>query len=265
VIVGEVALKDRSSQLERGLVTVLIADDHELILEGLALLVGTMPACQVIGVAHGGQEAVALALELRPQVILMDARMPGLSGAEATARILAERPDTAVVMVTMFVDDDSVFRALRAGARGYVLKGASKAELERAITAAANGEALFDEAVVERFSRYFTATDASSGARPFPDLTPREREVLGLLAQGLKNHEIARHLQVTTKTVRNHVSNVLGKLGVQGRNEAAVRAREAGMGALNLDNRPGVGARSARQLVLSMNRDGIRGSLDDEE
>jgi len=230
---SEMARGGGSAQPERGVMTVLIADDHELILEGLALLVGTMSACQVVGVAHGGEEAVALATELRPQVILMDARMPGLTGAEAIARILAERPETAVVMVTMFVDDDSVFRALRAGARGYVLKGASKAELERAITAAAHGEALFNEAVVERFSRFFTATDVPNGARPFPDLTPREREVLALLAQGLKNHEIARHLQVTVKTVRNHVSNVLGKLGAKDRGEAAAQAREAGIGVVS--------------------------------
>lgn len=237
-MVGEMARSGRSSQFESGVMTVLIADDHELILEGMALLVGTMPSCQVVGLAHDGQEVVALATELQPQVILMDARMPGLSGAEATARILAERPDTAVVMVTMFVDDDSVFHALRAGARGYILKGATKAELERAITAAANGEALFDEEVVGRFSHYFAATDVSGGARPFPELTPREREVLALLAQGLKNHEIARHLQVTVKTVRNHVSNVLGKLGAEDRREAAVRAREAGMGASHESRRP---------------------------
>lgn len=240
--VGKLALAEPSSQVERGTVSVLIADDHELILEGLALLVGTMPACQVVGVAHSGQEAAALALELRPRVVLMDARMPGLSGTEAAARILAEQPDAAVVMVTMFVDDHSVLCALRAGAKGYVLKGASKAELERAIVAAANGEALFDEAVVERFSRYFTATDVSGSAQPFPELTPREREVLSLLAQGLKNREIARQLEITVKTARNHVSNVLGKLGVQSRTEATLRARAAGMGGLNL-HEPGVEAR----------------------
>lgn len=208
--------------------TVLLADDHELFLEGLALLVGSMPGCEVVATAKGGARAVELAREHQPDVVLMDARMPDLSGAEATARIVAERPATAVVMVSMFADDESVFQALRAGARGYVLKGATKAELRRAIDAAAHGEALFDRAVVERFSRYFSASQA--GAVPFADLTSREREVLALIANGLTNNEIARRLNVTGKTARNHVSNVLGKLGVPSRVEAALRAREAGLG-----------------------------------
>lgn len=213
---------------EEGPTTVLVADDHELFLEGLALLVAAMPECEVVGMAHDGDEAVELARELRPRVVLMDARMPGLSGTEAAARIVAERPGAAVVMVTMFADDELVFRAMRAGAKGYVLKGATKAELQRAIQAAANGEALFDHDVVQRFSRYFSAASAA-GALPY-DLTPREREVLSLLARGLSNPEIARHLLVTPKTVRNHVSSVLGKLGVASRHEAALKAREAGLG-----------------------------------
>lgn len=155
--------------------------------------------------------------------------MPVLSGAEAAARILSERPRTAVVMVTMFADDESVFHALRAGASGYVLKGANKAELERTITAAANGEAHFGHDVAKRFSHYFAATHGVGVAQPFPELTGREREVLALLAQGRTNAEIARQLQVTPKTARNHVSNVLGKLGAADRRDAAQRAREAGM------------------------------------
>lgn len=210
--------------------TVLVVDDHELFVEGLALLVATVPSCRVVGVAHDGQQAVEMARELKPQVILMDARLPGLSGAEATARILADRPETAVVIVSMFADDDSVFRALRAGARGYVLKGATKAELGRAIEAAANGEAFFGHAVVERFRYFFSAPTSSAGALPFPDLTPREREVLTLVARDLHNAEIARRLQVTPKTVRNHVSNILGKLAVPSRNDAARQARAAGLG-----------------------------------
>lgn len=210
-------------------VTVLVADDHELFLEGLAALVSTMPSCRVVGAAHDGQEAVGLAKKLKPQVVLMDARMPGLSGTEAAARIVAELPSTAVVMVTMFADDESVFQALRAGASGYVLKGATKAELERAITAAANGEAHFGHDIIKRFSHYFAAPYDAGRAQPFPDLTIREREVLTLLAQGLTNVEIARQLQVTAKTARNHVSNVLGKLGAADRGDAAQRAREAGM------------------------------------
>lgn len=214
----------------QGQTTVLVVDDHELFLEGLALLVGTVPSCRVVGVAHDGAQAVAMARELRPQVVLMDARLPGLSGAEATARIVADRPGTAVVIVSMFADDDSVFRALRAGARGYVLKGASKAELGRAIEAAANGEAFFGHAVVERFRHFFAAFPGAGFAVPFPELTPREREVLTLVARDLHNLEIARLLRVTPKTVRNHVSNILGKLEVTSRNDAARKARAAGMG-----------------------------------
>lgn len=208
-------------------VTVLVADDHELFLEGLALLVAAMDGCEVVGMAHDGAQAVELAKRLGPRVVLMDARMPRLSGPEAITRLVAELPGTAVVMVTMFADDELVFHAMRAGAKGYVLKGASKAELERAIMAAANGEALFDHDIVERFSRYF-AGDPMGGTLPF-DLTPREREVLTLLARGLSNPAMARELQVTTKTVRNHVSNVIGKLGVGTRQEAAAKAREAGV------------------------------------
>ncbi len=216
-------------QQTKGATTVLVADDHELFLEGLAALVATMPSCKVVGMAHDGQEAVDLARKLKPQVILMDARMPVLSGAEAAARILSERPEAAVIMVTMFVDDESVFHAMRAGASGYVLKGATKEELGRAISAAANGEAHFGHDVRERFSSYFAAPHEANGARPFPDLTGREREVLALMAQDMTNIEIARHLEVAIKTARNHVSNVLSKLGVADRRDAAQRAREAGV------------------------------------
>lgn len=210
--------------------TVLVADDHELFLEGLVLLVDAMESCKVVGVARDGLEAVALAARLKPQVVLMDVRLPGISGIEAAGRIVAAQPHVAVVMVTMFDDDESVFMAMRAGAKGYVLKGGSKAELERAIAAAANGEALFDHRVVQRFGRYFAASSDTLVAAPFPDLTPREREVLALLVDGLSNPQIARHLQITSKTARNHVSSILGKLQVTDRRLAAQRAREAGMG-----------------------------------
>lgn len=208
-------------------VTVMVVDDHELFLEGLALLVSTMPGCEVVGMAHDGAQAVDLARRLAPRVVLMDARMPNLSGPEAIASLVADLPGTAVVMVTMFADDDLVFQAMRAGAKGYVLKGASKDELQRAIMAAANGEALFDHDIVERFARYFSVGQ-TGGPLAF-GLTPREREVLELLARGLHNHEMAKELRVTAKTVRNHVSNVISKLGVTSRYEAATKAREAGL------------------------------------
>jgi DNA-binding NarL/FixJ family response regulator len=186
-----------------------------------------MPGYEVVGVAHDGFEAVELARRFKPDVVLMDARMPGLSGAEATARVLAVHPHAAVVMVTMFADDESLFHALRAGATGYVVKGASLAELRRAIEAAANGEAFLGQGVASRIGRYFSAGTPSTGAQPFADLTRREHEVLDLLAEGMTNGEIARRLEVTVKTARNHVSNVLGKLGARTRTEAALKAREA--------------------------------------
>lgn len=206
--------------------SVLIADHHELFLEGLALLIGALESYTVVGTAHDGLEAVRLARELRPKVVLMEAALAGLNGAEATARILRDRPEAAVVIVSLSADDESVFGALRAGARGYLLKAATKAELVRAIEAAANGEALIGQEVVGRFRHLFLGP---AGATPFPALTPRERQVLALLAHDLHNLEIARKLQVTPKTVRNHVSNILGKLGAPSRGDAARKAREAGL------------------------------------
>lgn len=216
-----------NQESERAMISVMVADDHELFVEGLALLVGTMPGYEVVGVAHDGYEAVELARRFKPDVVLMDARMPGLSGAEATARVLAVHPQAAVVMVTMFADDESLFHALRAGATGYVVKGASLAELRRAIEAAANGEAFLGQGVASRIGRYFAAGSIVTSVSPFPDLTRREQEVLELLSEGLSNGEIARRLDVTVKTARNHVSNVLGKLGARTRAEAALKAKEA--------------------------------------
>lgn len=209
---------------------MLLADDHELFADGLALLVASMPGFEVVGVARDGLEAVALGRSLEPDVVLMDARMPGISGVEAAARLLTSRPRTAVVMLTMFEDDESVFHALRAGALGYVVKGASLAELRRAIEAAAAGEALLGQTVAARMGHYFSMPHGRAVRLPFSDLTEREREVLELLAGGLSNVEIARRLHVSAKTARNHVSNVLGKLGVRTRVEAALKAKESGLG-----------------------------------
>lgn len=211
-------------------VRILIADDHRLFLEGLEALLSSLPGIEVVGRATDGLEAVARAAELQPDVILMDISMPELSGLEATRRILAASPHVAVLMVTMFDDDESVFAAMRSGARGYLLKGADKDELERAVTAASRGEALFSERVAARLMHFFAAPRPDLPVNAFPDLTEREREVLGLIAAGRGNAEIARGLGISSKTVRNHVSNIFSKLQVVGRAEAIARAKEAGWG-----------------------------------
>lgn len=209
--------------------TILIADDHTLFRNGLRALFSSLPVVEVVGEAATGQEAVSLAEEMQPDVILMDLQMPGLNGIEATRRIVQTSPHIGVIVVTMFEDDDSVFAAMRAGARGYVLKGAEQEEMLRAIQAVARGEALFGPAIAARLSAFFQV----SGPAPvtaFPDLTEREREVLHLLAQGLNNQEIGQQLFISTKTVRNHVSNIFNKLQVADRVQAVIRARDAGLG-----------------------------------
>ncbi len=211
-------------------VRILIADDHRLFLEGLEALLSSLEGMSVVGRATNGEEAVARAAELQPDVILMDISMPELSGLEATRRILQRSPHVAVLMVTMFDDDESVFAAMRSGARGYLLKGADKDELERAVTAASRGEALFSPKVAARLMHFFAAPRPDLPVNAFPDLTEREREVLGLIAAGRGNAEIARKLDISSKTVRNHVSNIFSKLQVVGRAEAIARAKEAGWG-----------------------------------
>jgi DNA-binding NarL/FixJ family response regulator len=210
-------------------VRVLIADDHPLYREGLAAAVDAMPDTEVVAEASDGAEAVEAALRLRPDVVLMDLNMPTLGGADATRQIVAADPSIAVLVVTMLEGDESVFSAMRAGARGYLLKGADRAEIGRAITAAAHGEVAFSSGIAGRVLAYFS-TGQSLASAPFPELTEREREVLDLVARGLTNAEVARRLFVSDKTVRNHVSNVFAKLHVAGRAEAVARARDAGMG-----------------------------------
>lgn len=212
------------------IIRVLLADDHTLFREGLRALLSSVPETEVVGEAASGQEAVRAAETLQPDVVLMDIQMPGLNGIEATRRIVATSPHAGVIVVTMFEDDDSVFAAMRAGARGYVLKGADQEEMLRAIRAVARGEALFGPAIASRLMSYFTAPRPAAAAQLFPELTDREREVLGLIAQGYNNEEIARRLVLSQKTVRNHVSNIFSKLQVADRAQAIVRAREAGMG-----------------------------------
>lgn len=211
-------------------VRVLIADDHPLFRDGLTLLLSTTPDIEVIGEATTGDEAVTLAETLRPDVVLMDIKMPGLNGIEATRRILAAHPATRILVVTMFEDDASVFTAMRAGARGYVLKDAAKDDMLRAIRAVSRGEAIFSPGVAARLIDFFTTARPAVPMEVFPMLTGREREMLHLMAQGASNAEIARLLSLSGKTVANYVSNILGKLHVADREEAIARAREVGLG-----------------------------------
>lgn len=211
-------------------VRVVIADDQQLIRTGFRMILAAEPDIEIVGEAATGTEAVALNRELRPDVVLMDIRMPGLDGIEATRRILAASPRIRVLMVTMFEDDASVFTAMKAGARGYILKDADKPEILRAITAVGHGEAIFSPAIAGRVLDYFTSPRPAATAVAFPQLTDREREILDLIAQGHGNQDIARRLVLTHSTVRNYVSSIFSKLQVAGRAQAIVQARRAGLG-----------------------------------
>ncbi len=213
-------------------IRILIADDHTLFREGLRSLLASVADAEAVGEAASGQEAIDQAMALQPDVVLMDIQMPGINGIEATRRIVGTSPHIGVIVVTMFEDDDSVFAAMRAGARGYVLKGADQDEMLRTIRSVARGEALFGPAIARRLMGYFSAPRPAAEPQLFPELTEREREVLGLIAQGHNNEEIARSLVLSQKTVRNHVSNIFSKLQVADRAQAIVRAREAGFGLL---------------------------------
>jgi DNA-binding NarL/FixJ family response regulator len=188
-------------------VRVLITEDHPLFRDGLAGLLRAAPGIELAGAAATGTEAVELARQARPDVVLMDLRLPGLNGIEATRQIVADSPHTAVVVLTMFDDDDSVFAAVRAGARGYLLKGADQDEIIRAVHAAAAGEAIFGAGLASRVLAYFTA-QPSTAPSPFPQLTDREREVLELVARAVANPVIATRLQLSQKTIRSNVSNI---------------------------------------------------------
>jgi DNA-binding NarL/FixJ family response regulator len=210
-------------------IRVLIADDHKLFRDGLKAVLGSIPGMEVAGEAAAGEEVIEQAQALQPEIVLMDIQMPGVNGIEATRRIVQISPHIGVIVVTMFEDDDSVFAAMRAGARGYILKGADQAELLRTIQAVARGEALFGPAIARRLMSFFAARPTSPSPL-FPELTDREREILNLIAQGRDNAAIAQQLVISLKTVRNHVSNIFSKLQVADRAQAIVRAREAGMG-----------------------------------
>ncbi|MFL5801541.1 MAG: response regulator [Roseiflexaceae bacterium] len=223
-------------------IRILIADDHLFYREGVRTLLKGVPEVEIVGDVTNGEDAVAQAAMLQPDIVLMDIKMPGLNGIEATRHILRNHPRIGVLVVTMFDDDETVFAAMRAGARGYLLKDADREELLRAVRAVHRGEAIFSPAIAQRMVQYFaglsgrasaserTVDVLSRSARLFPELTEREREVLELIAQGQSNPAIAERLVLSVKTVQNHVSSILGKLQAVDRAQAIVRARDAGFG-----------------------------------
>jgi DNA-binding NarL/FixJ family response regulator len=207
-------------------IRVVLADDHPVVLAGLRALLGSLVGFEVVAEAPDGESVVREVQLTRPDVVLMDLRMPGMDGLEATRRIRAVAPDTAVLVLTMLDDNDTVLAAMRAGAQGYLLKGAGQGELERALRGVVAGEAIFGPGVAARMLEHF----ARGGAAPFPQLTHREREILDLIARGLRNHAIAERLGLSPRTVANHISSIFAKLHVTDRSEAIVRAREQGLG-----------------------------------
>ena len=209
-------------------VRVVIADDHPVVRDGLSALLASVPSLAVAGTASDGREAVRAAVTLRPDVLIMDIQMPGLGGVAATAEIARAAPGVAVLMLTMFDDDDSVFAAMRAGARGYVLKGAQQDEIVRAIHAVAAGQAIFGPGIARRVLGLAAAPPGRSV--PFPELTGRERQVLDLIAAGVRNPEIAQRMSIAPKTVANHIAAIFAKLQVPDRNQAIILARDAGLG-----------------------------------
>jgi len=211
-------------------IRILIADDHALVREGLRAVLGSEPDMEVVGEAATGKEVLERAAELRPDVILMDIQMPGINGIEASRRILDASPKVGVVVLTMFEDDESVFSAMRAGARGYVLKGAHPSEILKVLRAVAGGEAYFGPEIARRLVDFFSTPKSASPAEAFPELTAREREILDLIARGHNNATIAARLFVSPKTVGNHISHIFTKLQVADRAQAIIRAREAGLG-----------------------------------
>jgi DNA-binding NarL/FixJ family response regulator len=214
----------------RGRLRVLVVDDHPVYRDGLRMTMEAAADMEWVGEAESGEQAVDLVESLQPQLVLMDVRLPGMSGIEATRRILAAAPSTAVVVLSMLEDDDSVFAAMRAGARGYLLKGADRAELLSALRSVALGEVIFGAAIARRVMAFFAGSSIAAAAAAFPELTDREREILERIARADSNDAIARTFGLSEKTVRNHVSNILNKLQVADRAAAIVRARDSGLG-----------------------------------
>lgn len=211
-------------------IRVLITDDHPLFRKGMRTLLESLPEIEVVGEASSGNEAQNLATQLQPDVVLMDLQMPEGGGLVATREITKSNPHIRILVVTLFEDDASVFAALRAGARGYILKDAEEDKIIRAIRAVHEGEAIFSPAIASQLMNYFSFTQKVIPEDKFPDLTDREREILILIAQGHTNIDIAGQLNISLKTVRNHVSNIYNKLQVADRAQAVIRAREAGLG-----------------------------------
>jgi DNA-binding NarL/FixJ family response regulator len=209
-------------------IRVVIADDHPVVRDGLSALLSSVPSVTVAGVAATGREAVRAAVTLRPDVMVLDIQMPELTGVAAAGEIARAAPDVAVLMLTMFDDDDSVFAAMRAGARGYILKGAQQDEIIRAIHAVAAGEAIFGPGIARRVLGLVSAPAAPD--IPFPALTSREREVLDLIAAGARNAEIAQRMSIAPKTVANHMAAIYNKLQVADRGQVIILARDAGLG-----------------------------------
>ncbi|HLN16887.1 MAG TPA: response regulator transcription factor [Acidimicrobiales bacterium] len=209
---------------------VVVADDQTVVREGLVTLLGTMTGVEVVGAAADGEEAVALAATAAPDVVLMDLRMPRVDGVEATRRIRAAHPGTQVVVLTTFADDESIVGALRAGAIGYLTKDASRDQIGRALEAAASGQAILDPVVQARLVDVAAVPPAAPLGGPLPDgLTPREAEVLRLIAAGLSNSEIARQLFVSEVTVKTHVNHIFTKTQSRDRSQAVAYAHRHGL------------------------------------
>jgi DNA-binding NarL/FixJ family response regulator len=210
---------------------VLLVDDHPVVRRGLASLLGTLDGFEVVGEATDGESAVRETQLLRPDVVLMDVRMPGTDGVEATRRIRSAVPEAAVLILTMHDDDGTVFAAMQAGARGYLLKGAEQDEIAGAIRAVVSGQAIFGPGIASRLLGYFASPPAAPAtADPFPELTDREREILELLAEGQRTAAIATRLHLSPKTVSNNLTAIFAKLEVADRTGAVIRARERGLG-----------------------------------
>jgi DNA-binding NarL/FixJ family response regulator len=210
-------------------IRVIIADDHPMFREGLTALFEAVDDIEVVAECASGSEAITAAAAHQPDVLIMDLQMPGMNGIDATRQIVGTSPHIGVLVVTMFDEDESVFAAMRAGARGYLLKGSGHQDVLRAVRTVAGGQAIFGSALAKRLIGYFAGTGTST-ALPFANLTQREREVLDKVAAGRSNTGIARDLGLSEKTVRNHLSNIFVKLQVVDRAQAIVRAREAGLG-----------------------------------